>query len=78
MSKINYMKELSLAIAIIAVLSACDDGASSKKNPKADVAACRGEVQKAVERAVSQGKSDLEIKRAGSEALDICMMAKGY
>ena len=64
----SYMMLTALLASILVV--ACDSGSSSSYSGTKSVSDCRGEVERAVQRA----GSDMDaMKRAGDKALEDCM-----
>ena len=65
----NKYKVLVVMIATI-VITACDSGSSSSYSSTKTVEDCRGEVERAVQRA---GSDERAMMRAGDKALEDCM-----
>ena len=72
---IYTLKLIAFAVLVAAALHGCGKQSSSSGNASADVASCKGEVERAVH---LPGLSEPEAYRAGELALENCMKRKGY
>lgn len=76
------MKKIFIVVTTC-VMSLASLGCDSEKSVdsrdvSADLSSCKGQIESAIGRAQSAGKSDTEAFKAGEEARDQCMSGKGY
>lgn len=75
------MKNILMGAALVALvltISGCGKDSEPKITAREALNDCRYDIERAIGRAMSRGKSDSAIMRAGDKARDECMASKGF